>query len=29
MAIVCMNSPAGTTKAVVADWREKGIKAGL
>ena len=29
MAIVCMNSTAGTTKAVVNDLRKKGIKAGL
>lgn len=29
MAIVCMNSTAGTTKAVIDDLREKGIKAGL
>ncbi|MFR7873628.1 MAG: pyruvate ferredoxin oxidoreductase [Christensenellales bacterium] len=29
IAIVCMNSTAGTTKAVVDDLREKGIKAGL
>ena len=29
MAIVCMNSTAGTTKAVVDDLRSKGIKAGL
>ncbi len=27
--VVCMNSTAGTTKAVVDDLREKGIKAGL
>ena len=29
MAIVCMNSTAGTTKFVVDRLREKGIKAGL
>src|SRR5574344_868044 len=29
IAIVCMNSTAGTTKAVVDDLRSKGIKAGL
>ena len=29
MAIVCMNSTAGTTKAVVDKLREQGIKAGL
>ena len=29
IAIVCMNSTAGTTKYVVDDLREKGIKAGL
>ena len=29
IAIVCMNSTAGTTKAVVNQLREKGIKAGL
>ncbi len=29
MAIVCMNSTAGTTKAVVNELRKKGIKAGL
>ena len=29
LAIVCMNSTAGTTKAVVDDLRAKGIKAGL
>ena len=29
IAIVCMNSTAGTTKAVVDDLREKGVKAGL
>ena len=29
IAIVCMNSTAGTTKAVVDALREKGIKAGL
>ena len=29
IAIVCMNSTAGTTKAVVDDLRNKGIKAGL
>ena len=29
VAIVCMNSTAGTTKAVVDALREKGIKAGL
>ena len=29
IAIVCMNSTAGTTKAVVDELREKGIKAGL
>ena len=29
VAIVCMNSTAGTTKAVVDELREKGIKAGL
>ena len=29
MAIVCMNSTAGTTKAVVDDLRSKGVKAGL
>ena len=28
-AIVCMNSTAGTTKAVVDELREKGVKAGL
>ncbi len=28
-AIVCMNSTAGTTKAVVDELRKKGIKAGL
>ena len=29
IAIVCMNSTAGTTKAVVDKLRDKGIKAGL
>lgn len=29
MAIVCMNSTAGTTKAVVDRLRENGVKAGL
>ena len=29
IAIVCMNSTAGTTKYVVDNLREKGIKAGL
>ncbi len=29
IAIVCMNSTAGTTKSVVDELREKGIKAGL
>ena len=29
IAIVCMNSTAGTTKAVVDELRSKGIKAGL
>ncbi len=29
IAIVCMNSTAGTTKAVVDDLRNKGIKAGM
>jgi pyruvate ferredoxin oxidoreductase alpha subunit len=29
IAIVCMNSTAGTTKAVVDDLRAQGIKAGL
>ena len=29
VAIVCMNSTAGTTKAVVDELREKGIKVGL
>ena len=29
VAIVCMNSTAGTTKAVVDSLREKGVKAGL
>ncbi len=29
IAIVCMNSTAGTTKYVVDDLRKKGIKAGL
>ena len=29
IAIVCMNSTAGTTKAVVDDLRKNGIKAGL
>ena len=29
IAIVCMNSTAGTTKAVVDALREKGVKAGL
>ena len=29
IAIVCMNSTAGTTKAVVDKLREKGVKAGL
>ena len=29
MAIVCMNSTAGTTKYVVDELRKKGIKAGL
>ena len=29
LAIVCMNSTAGTTKDVVDDLRSKGIKAGL
>ena len=29
VAIVCMNSTAGTTKEVVDELREKGIKAGL
>lgn len=29
IAIVCMNSTAGTTKAVVDDLRAKGVKAGL
>ncbi len=29
IAIVCMNSTAGTTKAVVDDLRSKGVKVGL
>ena len=29
IAIVCMNSTAGTTKAVVDELREKGVQAGL
>ena len=29
VAIVCMNSTAGTTKAVVDELREKGVKVGL
>ena len=29
LVVVCMNSTAGTTKAVVDDLRNKGIKAGL
>ena len=29
IAIVCMNSTAGTTKSVIDNLREKGIKAGL
>ena len=29
IAIVCMNSTAGTTKAVVDQLRQKGVKAGL
>ena len=29
IAIVCMNSTAGTTKFVVDNLREQGIKAGL
>ncbi|MGN1270325.1 MAG: pyruvate ferredoxin oxidoreductase [Clostridia bacterium] len=29
IAVVCMNSTAGTTKTVVDDLREKGIKAGM
>ena len=29
IAIVCMNSTAGTTKVIVDELREKGIKAGL
>ena len=29
LAIICMNSTAGTTKEVVDELREKGIKAGL
>ena len=29
IAIVCMNSTEGTTKAVVDELREKGVKAGL
>ena len=29
IAIVCMNSTAGTTKAVVDELREKGVKVGL
>ena len=29
IAIVCMNSTAGTTKAVVDDLRSRGVKAGL
>ena len=29
LVIVCMNSTAGTTKAVVNDLRSKGVKAGL
>ncbi len=29
MIVVCMNSTAGTTKVVVDELREKGIKAGL
>ena len=29
IAIVCMNSTAGTTKAVVDELREKGVKSGL
>ena len=29
IAIVCMNSTAGTTKAVIDKLREKGVKAGL
>ena len=29
LVVVCMNSTAGTTKAVVDDLRNKGVKAGL
>ncbi len=29
LVVVCMNSTAGTTKAVVDDLRSKGVKAGL
>ena len=29
IAIVCMNSTAGTTKAVIDDLRNQGVKAGL
>ena len=29
IAIVCMNSTVGTTKAVIDELREKGVKAGL
>ena len=29
IAIVCMNSTAGTTKAIIDELREKGVKAGL
>ena len=29
IAIICMNSTAGTTKSVIDNLREKGIKAGL
>ena len=29
IAVVCMNSTAGTTKTVVDELREKGIKAGM
>ncbi len=29
VAIVCMNSTAGTAKSVINDLRKKGIKAGL
>jgi len=29
IAVICMNSTAGTTKTVVDELREKGIKAGM